>query len=142
MDAARRAGALQMDRYERLERIMHKGTRDVVTEVDHESEELILGSIRAAFPDDALLAEESGAHHSRAGTAPTAGTGRVWIVDPLDGTVNYANGIPVFSVSIGLAVDGRPTLGVVYDPARDELFSAIAGGGACLDEHPVVHIGK
>jgi myo-inositol-1(or 4)-monophosphatase len=140
--AARDAGALQMERYERLERIVHKGDRDVVTEVDHLSEGMILAAIRTRFPDDGLLAEESGAHRSRAGTEPTAGHGRVWIVDPLDGTVNYANGIPVFCVSIGLAIDGVPALGVVYDPVRDELFSAVAGGGAHLDGVPTRHPAK
>ncbi|MDQ3871141.1 MAG: inositol monophosphatase [Chloroflexota bacterium] len=142
VEAARRAGRLQMERYERLERIVHKGTRDVVTEVDHLSEELILDAIRSRFPDDALLAEESGGHRSRAGSEPKAGKGRLWLVDPLDGTVNYANGIPIFCVSIGLAVDGEPVLGVVYDPVRDELFSAVAGNGARLDDEPIQHPGK
>lgn len=131
-DAARSAGRLQMERYERLERIVHKGERDVVTEVDTLSEALIIDTLRQAFPNDAVLAEESG--HSAAG-APSITTAaeRTWIIDPLDGTVNYANGIPVFCVSIGLAVDGRPMAGVVYDPVRDEMFSAVAGRGAHLD---------
>ena len=139
IDAARRAGAIQLDRYERLERIEHKGERDVVTEVDHLCEELILGAIRERFPDDGFLAEESGAHrsHGGAGAEPTGGTGRVWVIDPLDGTVNYANGIPLFCVSIGLAVDGLPAVGVVYDALRDEMFSAAAGAGACLDGIPI-----
>jgi myo-inositol-1(or 4)-monophosphatase len=141
-DAARRAGGLQLEHYERLERIVHKGPRDVVTEVDNLSEELILGSIRGLFPEDAFLAEESGAHRSRSGTDPTAGSGRAWIVDPLDGTVNYANGIPIFCVSIGLAIDGEPVLGVVYDPVRDELFSALRGEGARLDGEPIHHPAK
>ncbi|MGZ6260083.1 MAG: inositol monophosphatase family protein [Candidatus Limnocylindrales bacterium] len=134
-DAARRAGALQMARYGGTLRVRHKGPRDVVTEVDHASEALILGAIRAAFPDDAILAEESGGHRGRRGkgAAPTEGAGRAWLVDPLDGTINYANGVPFFSVSIGLAVDGRAALGVVYDPARDELYHALAGGGAHLN---------
>src|SRR3990170_2905054 len=126
-DAARRAGAIQLERYERLERIVHKGPGDVVTEVDHLCEELILAAIRGRFPDDAIVAE---------------GAERAWIVDPLDGTVNYANGIPVFCVSIGLAVAGRPALGVVYDPVRDELFSAVTGAGATLDGQPIRHPDK
>ena len=97
-----------MDRYERLERIDYKSARDVVTEADHLSEALIIEAIRARFPDDAILAEETGEHRAIAGEAPTSGRGRVWIVDPLDGTVNYANGIPMFCVSIGLVVDGVP----------------------------------
>ena len=95
-----------MDRYERLEHIDYKSARDVVTEADHQSEALILDAIRHRHPTDAILAEETGEHQAVAGEAPTSGRGRVWIVDPLDGTVNYANGIPFFCVSIGLIVDG------------------------------------
>jgi Archaeal fructose-1,6-bisphosphatase and related enzymes of inositol monophosphatase family len=137
LDIARRAGAVLMDRYERLERIDYKSARDVVTEADHLSEALILDAIRARYPNDAILAEESGEHRSIAGEAPTSGRGRVWIVDPLDGTVNYANGIPVFCVSIGLVVDGRPSVGVILDPTRDESFAATADGPATLDGRPV-----
>ena len=142
IEAARRAGRLQMERYERLERIVHKTEHDVVTEVDEMSERLIIGAIREAYPHDAFLAEESG--HIDA--VPPAGESRVrpteqrvWIIDPLDGTVNYANGIPIFCVSIGLAIAGRPTLGVIYDPVRDELFSAQAGLGARLDGAAIRH---
>lgn len=126
-DAARRAGRLQMERYERLERVVHKSAHDVVTEVDELSEQLIMGSLHEAFPQDSFLAEESG--RSEAAQA----NGRVWVIDPLDGTVNYANGIPIFCVSIGLADQGQPVVGVVYDPARDEMFTAVAGRGARLD---------
>ena len=144
-DAARRAGAIQMDRYGRLERIVHKSEKDVVTEVDHLSEELILEAIRGAFPQDGILAEESGSHRgSRRHVEPTGGPAnvpeparRTWIVDPLDGTVNYANGIPIFCVSIALVVGSEPVVAVVYDPARSELFSAIAGWGAWLDGQPI-----
>ena len=143
IDAARRAGRLQMERYERLERIVHKGPKDVVTEVDGLSEELIIATVRRGYPDDVVLAEESGRSHvvtphDEGGTAPGAiEPERLWIVDPLDGTVNYANGIPVFCVSIGLAVGGVPKVGVVYDPVRDEMFSAVAGRGARLDGAPI-----
>jgi myo-inositol-1(or 4)-monophosphatase len=137
--AARRAGAIQLERYGRLERIVHKGPGDVVTEVDHLCEELILDAIRGRFPDDAIVAEESGAHRAGRGKGAHAvdGAERAWIVDPLDGTVNYANGIPFFCVSIALAVAGRPALGVVYDPARDELFGAVGGHGATLNGRPI-----
>jgi myo-inositol-1(or 4)-monophosphatase len=131
-DAARRAGQLQMERYERLERIVHKGERDVVTEVDTLSETLIIEALRRAYPADSVLAEESG--HSQIAAAD-----RTWIVDPLDGTVNYANGIPVFCVSIGLAVGGQPAAGAVYDPVRDEMFTAVAGRGAHLDGVQIRH---
>ncbi|MEP7378977.1 MAG: inositol monophosphatase family protein [Chloroflexota bacterium] len=140
VDAARKAGRLQMERYEKLERIVHKSEHDVVTEVDHLSEDLIIGAIRDAFPADSFLAEESGHHaagNSEAGESADKSVGRVWVIDPLDGTINYANGIPFFCTAIGLSVDGQAMVGVVYDPVRDELFSAIAGGGATLDGEPV-----
>jgi myo-inositol-1(or 4)-monophosphatase len=144
IDAARRAGRLQMERYERLERIVHKSEHDVVTEVDELSEQLIISAIRDAFPHDGFLAEESGTIDAipPSDGADAAGPQRVWIIDPLDGTVNYANGLPVFCVSIGLAVDGKPVVGVVYDPVRDEMFTAQAGKGARLDGAPIRHPAK
>jgi len=132
VETAHRAGEVLLDRYERLERIHHKSAKDVVTEADHLSEELIIAAIRAHSPGDGILAEESGAHAVAGGVAATAGKGRVWVVDPLDGTVNYANGIPFFCVSIALVVDGRPVVGVIRDPARDETFAADALGEAVL----------
>lgn len=147
-EAARRAGRLQMERYERLERIVHKAEHDVVTEVDTLSEQLIINTIHEAFPKDSVLAEESGRTDVTAphdgDEAPTVDPvdQRVWVVDPLDGTVNYANGIPVFCVSVGLAIGGRPMIGVVYDPTRDEMFTAQAGMGARLDGIPIRHPGK
>ena len=137
-ELARRAGAILMERYERLEQIDYKSARDVVTEADHLSEALIVEAIRERFPTDAILAEETGEHRAVAGEAPTSGRGRVWIVDPLDGTVNYANGIPVFCVSIGLVEDGRPAVGVILDPTRDDEFAATDDGPATLNGH-VVH---
>jgi myo-inositol-1(or 4)-monophosphatase len=137
LELARRAGALLMDRYERLEQIDYKSARDVVTEADHLSEALIVEAIKARFPGDAILAEETGEHRAVAGEAPTSGRGRVWIVDPLDGTVNYANGIPVFCVSIGLVIDGVPAVGVIVDPTRNDAFAATHDGPATLDGRPV-----
>ena len=131
------AGRLVMDRYERVEQVDYKSARDIVTEVDHLSEALIIEGIRARFPNDAILAEESGEHPTGSGDGPTAGRGRVWIVDPIDGTVNYANGIPFFCVSIGLAIDGRPAVGVVLDPTRNELFAATADGPATLNDRVI-----
>jgi len=129
MDAAARAAALQVERYERLERIVHKSARDILTEVDTLSEELIISTIGEAFPDDAFLAEESGQSRS--------GTGRTWVIDPLDGTVNYANGIPIFCTSICLVIDGRPSVAALTDPARDDRYTAVAGGGAFLNDRPI-----
>ncbi len=152
-ETALAAGRVLMDRYERLERIDHKSARDVVTEADHESEALIIAAIRERSPADAILAEESGAHpaasdaggtaHASAGgaTVPEA-NGRVWVIDPLDGTVNSANGLPVFCASIWLVVDGTPVVGVVLDPTRFELFAATADGPATLNGRAIRASGK
>ena len=135
-DLARRAGALLLDSYERLERIDYKSKRDVVTNADYASERLVIDAIRARHPDDAILAEESGEH---AGVLRDDGShnGRTWVIDPLDGTVNYANGIPYYCVSIGLVVDDVPSAGVIFDPARDDLYAATVDGPATLDGEPV-----
>lgn len=138
LEIATRTGELQMERYERVVRIDYKSARDVVTEVDHLSEALILDAIRAAFPGDALLGEETGEHDGGgAGQTATSGRGRAWVVDPLDGTINYANGIPFFCVSIALVEGGRPVMGVVHDPSRRESFAATADGPATLGGQPI-----
>jgi myo-inositol-1(or 4)-monophosphatase len=136
-EIATAAGRLLMDRYERVERVDYKSARDIVTEVDHLSEELIIAAIRARHPADGILAEESGAQATAAGDLAASGRGRVWIIDPVDGTINYANGIPVFCVSIALAIDGRPVVGVVLDPTRQDLFAATADGPATLNGTPI-----
>lgn len=137
LDIAAAAGTLVMDRYERIERIDYKSARDVVTEVDHLSEELIIAAIRARHPGDAIMAEESGAQSTATGDEATSGRGRVWVIDPIDGTINYANGIPVFCVSIALVIDGRPAVGVVLDPTRQDFFAATADGPATLNGSPI-----
>ena len=97
--------------------------------MDRASEEIIVGALSAAFPDDTILAEES---------APEAVESEsVWIVDPLDGTNNYAHGYPFFSVAIGLEERGVMSAGVVYDPLRDEVFAGERGGGATLNGEPI-----
>jgi len=132
-DVARRAGALLADRYERVRRVRMKSARDVVTEVDFASERLVIKAIRAEFPGDAILAEEGG-HHRRAGAgAGQAASGRQWVLDPLDGTVNYANGIPFFCVSLALVGADGPMVGVVFDPMRDDCYAATARGAATLN---------
>jgi myo-inositol-1(or 4)-monophosphatase len=135
-DLARRAGGLLLDSYERLERIDYKSKRDVVTNADYASERLVIDAIRDRHPGDAILAEESGEH---AGVLRDDGShnGRTWVIDPLDGTVNYANGIPYYCVSIGLVVDDVPSVGVIFDPARDDLYAATVDGPATLDGGPV-----
>ena len=127
VQAARAGGKVLMSRFGRLSpgQIKKKGRYDWVTEMDHRSEREILRVIRGAFPDHAAQAEES---------APGRASGRfVWLIDPLDGTVNYLHGFPMFAVSIALAVDGRLEAGVVYDPAREEMFTARRGHGAFLN---------
>ncbi len=132
---ARSAGAILMDRYERLERVDYKSATDVVTEADHLSEAHVIEAIREVFPGDGIVAEESGTH--AAIVTGATHSPRTWVIDPLDGTVNYANGLPVFCVSIGLTVEGQPVAGVVLDPTRDELFAATADGPATLNDRPI-----
>jgi myo-inositol-1(or 4)-monophosphatase len=127
VDAARAAGRLLRDELSGARRIAYKGSpTNLVTEMDQRAEALILERLHGAFPDDAFLAEEQGAAAGR--------SNRRWIVDPLDGTTNYAHGLPVFGVSIALEAGRRLVLGVVYDPSRDEMFVAERGGGATLND--------
>jgi myo-inositol-1(or 4)-monophosphatase len=134
---AARAGELLYERFEKVEQIDYKSAKDVVTEVDHLSEQLVIDAIRAAYPGDGIIAEESGDHATGAGHAPTAGIGRAWVIDPLDGTINYANGIPFFCVAIALVEGGRPVVGVIHDPMRNETFAASEDGPATLGGRPI-----
>jgi myo-inositol-1(or 4)-monophosphatase len=126
IDTAKRAGSLLSAELGKLRQIAFKGSpTNLVTEMDRRAEALIIETIQAEFPGDAILSEERG----------TVGgvSGRRWIIDPLDGTTNYAHGIPIFCVSIALEVDGLTRLGVVYDPTLDECFVARRGDGASLN---------
>jgi myo-inositol-1(or 4)-monophosphatase len=121
--AARDAGALLRDALGGARRIDFKGTpTNLVTEMDGLAEALVIERLLGAFPDDAILAEERGAVSGR--------SGRRWIIDPLDGTTNYAHGVPVFAVSLALQVGDRVTLGVIHDPNQRETFVAERDGGA------------
>jgi myo-inositol-1(or 4)-monophosphatase len=124
-DAARKAGALLREQVGGVRQIDYKGEINLVTEMDRRSEQIIVETISRAFPDHAVMAEEE--TNIRNGSAYT------WIVDPLDGTTNYAHGYPNFAVSIGLEHDGVIIIGVVYDPLRNELFTAVRGKGAFLN---------
>jgi myo-inositol-1(or 4)-monophosphatase len=127
IDAARAAGEILTTGFRAAHRVAFKGqTTNLVTEMDERAEELIVGRLAAAFPDDAILAEERGAAGGR--------SGRRWIVDPLDGTTNYAHGLPIFAVSIALEVDRSIALGVAYDPSADELYVAERGRGATVND--------
>jgi len=126
---ARQAGAVLMTGYGNVRHIRQKGVIDLVTEFDKRSEEVILSFIQREFPDHAVLAEESG-HNNTISEYQ-------WVIDPLDGTTNYTHGIPIFSVSIGLLKNNVPLVGVVYDPFRNEMFSAELGRGATLNNQPI-----
>jgi len=130
VDAARAAGQLLKSELPGSRRIAYKGSpTNLVTEMDARVEELIVGRLAAAFPDDAVLAEERGASAGR--------SGRRWIIDPLDGTTNYAHGFPAFGVSIALESAKRVELGVIYDPNLDEMFVAERGRGSTLNDRPL-----
>jgi len=122
---ARGAGRIQMERRDESRSVEYKGDNDIVTDVDRLCEEYIVGELRKDFPGGEILAEEGG------GTG--GGAMRRWVIDPLDGTVNYAHGFPFFAVAVGLEEAGEPVLGVIYDPNRDELFAAAKGAGATLN---------
>jgi len=126
---AHQAGAVLMEGFGNVRHIQQKGAIDLVTEFDKRSEEVIISAIHQRFPDHAILAEESGHHESISEYQ--------WVIDPLDGTTNFAHGIPIFSVSIGLLRNNSPVAGVVYDPFRNEMFSAELGQGASLNNNPI-----
>ncbi|MBI5826191.1 MAG: inositol monophosphatase [Deltaproteobacteria bacterium] len=125
VNAARKAGALLRENLGRAGRIEFKGVVDLVTEMDTRSESIIVEEIKKVFPDHGILAEE--------GAELLSNSGRRWVIDPLDGTTNYAHGFPWFCVSIALEDNGAVVLGVVYNPMLDELFVAEAGKGAYLN---------
>jgi myo-inositol-1(or 4)-monophosphatase len=128
---AREAGAIQKSRYETGFEIATKGRPvDLVTEVDHACEAHVVVALLRERPDDAVLAEE-GRGIDRPGARLR------WVIDPLDGTTNFAHGYPRFAVSIGVERDSEPAVGVVYDPLLDECYHAVAGGGAFRNGQPI-----
>ena len=130
VQTAREAGRVLAERFGRKLEIANKSEIDLVTESDLASEQLIIERIKTYYPRHAILAEESGASEP---VDPEKQSDWRWIIDPLDGTTNYAHGYPCFCVSIGLECKGRLELGVVYDPLRDEMFAAERGQGASLN---------
>jgi myo-inositol-1(or 4)-monophosphatase len=127
-----RAGDIQLARRESGFRIDKKGTIDLVTEVDLECERMCRAVIAERFPDHDILAEELSSGPTEAARARYR-----WVFDPLDGTTNYAHGLPIFCSSLALEVDGVALVGAVYDPTRSELFTAERGGGAFLNGTPL-----
>ena len=123
--AALKAGEILLDRFDQPKEISYKGRGNVVTDVDTAVEAAVIALLQQEYPDMGVLGEES--------AGVRADAGYVWVVDPLDGTRNYASGIPFFSVVVGLALDGDVLVGVNYDPMRQELFHAEKGRGAYLN---------
>jgi myo-inositol-1(or 4)-monophosphatase len=132
--AARSAGALLRAREQKLV-VSEKGRFDLVSSADRAAQELIETILRQHFPDFAFLGEEDSQRTDSAAGSPCDSP--LWVVDPLDGTTNYVHGYPAYSVSIGLIEQGAATLGVIYDPERDELFAAAQGLGATLNGRPI-----
>jgi myo-inositol-1(or 4)-monophosphatase len=130
-DAARRAGALLAERFDRpAQGVGTKSTpTDLVSDADRDAEALLVAIIERERPDDGMLAEEGGARRSSSGLT--------WILDPLDGTVNFLFGIPVWSVSIAVEDQEGTLVGVVYDPTRAEMFTAVRDEGAALNGRPI-----
>jgi len=132
LEAARRAGGLLREGFGETHRFRLKTSRvDLVTEYDRRAEELIISTIRENFPEHEVLAEESSGSFRRTGSEYR------WLIDPLDGTTNYAHGYPLFAVSIALLQGEEPLLGVVYSPILDELFLAVRRRGATLNGRPI-----
>ena len=138
-EAAARAGGRVLRDWVGRFAVAAKGPRDLVTEADHASQREIRRIVAAAFPDHGFVGAEDdgGAARPPTATAGHSGSGRRWIVDPLDGTSNYVHGFPFYCVSIALADGDAIECGAIYDPVRDECFTARRGGGAWLDGRPI-----
>src|SRR6476620_6464116 len=129
VDIAREAGTLLAHYFERRVAFELKGDFDLVTEADRASEKLVIERLRSYFPQHSILAEEGGGHESPSEYR--------WYLDPLDGTTNFAHSFPMFNVTLGLERSGEMIAGVIYDPIRQEMFSAERGAGAYLNNHRI-----
>jgi myo-inositol-1(or 4)-monophosphatase len=127
--AARKAGGIQIEAIDEVHKIDFKGETNLVTEVDRACEEAIFGLLSTAYPSHDFLLEES--------VTSRTGSPHLWVIDPLDGTTNYTHRFPHFCCSIALQHEGRTVVGVVFDPVRDELFTALRRGGAFLNGRPI-----
>jgi len=132
--AARKAGDLTTRYVDRIDtlKIGTKQHNDFVSEVDRMAEQEIIGVIKQAYPGHAILAEESGSHNRQADNKQP-----LWIIDPLDGTTNFLHGFPQFAISIAMQAEGELQVGVIYDPMRQELYTALRGVGARLNDHRI-----
>jgi myo-inositol-1(or 4)-monophosphatase len=131
IEAVMKAGEIQMSFIDTGFAVSHKGTIDLVTEADVAVETMFRKMIAERFPDHTILAEEFGED------AATQGASYCWVFDPIDGTNNYAHGLPIFCSSLALEIDGKGEIGAIYDPTRKELFVAERGGGALLNGRPI-----
>ena len=136
LETAKRAAHDACDVMRRYRRdgfdVEQKGARtDYVTEADREAQEKVVGAVRETFPHDGFLAEEENLNHE------SPDEGRVWVIDPIDGTTNFVHGFPYYCVSVALRVDGETQVGVVSAPALDETYSAVRGGGAYVNDEPI-----
>src|SRR3954454_17775689 len=129
VDIAREAGAMLANYFERRVAFELKGGLDLVTEADRASEKLVVERLRSHFPQHSIMAEEGGGHESASEYR--------WYVDPLDGTTNFAHSFPMFNVTLGLERAGELVAGVIYDPIRQEMFTAERGGGAYLNNRRI-----
>lgn len=131
IEAVIKAGDIQLHYVDSGFHVSHKGTIDLVTEADVAVERMFRTMIAERFPDHTILAEEFGED------ASTRGASHCWVFDPIDGTNNYAHGLPIFCSSLALEIEGRGEIGAIYDPTRKELFVAERGGGAFLNGRPI-----
>ncbi|NYZ76616.1 inositol monophosphatase [Candidatus Micrarchaeota archaeon] len=125
LETAEKAGVIALKHFRKTNKVSFKSRQDILTEADTEVEKFIMKEIGKNFPEHGVLAEESGRHRGK--------SDYLWVLDPIDGTVNFAAGIPCFAISIGLAYKKQPILGVVYDPYHNEFIYAEKGKGAYLN---------
>jgi myo-inositol-1(or 4)-monophosphatase len=132
-EAALAAGRIIREQYTKPRQITEKGPRDLVTDTDHVAQAAALAIIRSRFPDHGILAEEDSSNHPKGEGDWAIPRGAVWMVDPLDGTTNFTTGVPFSCASVGVAMDGISVAGAIYEPYRDEMFTAALGMGARLN---------
>ena len=134
LEVAREAGEMLLARLNTEKEVSYKGRADLVSDVDRLVESHVIERLRSEFPDDGFLAEES--------EGVETSSGYTWVIDPLDGTRNYILGIPVFCTVLAMAEGQDVALGLTFDPVRDEMFRAVRGGGAFLNDSPISVSGK